>query len=189
MKRFDIHALVLCLAATGATPALAQNLIVNSTFDSDYSGWAGGAQWVADDCCGNPSSGSVNTHQFEALISNCSNVTGSSSYDLTFWSKFVLVNPSLPDPNGYAYVEWMDAPNCGGTAIDFPDFPNLAPGAGAAWHQVGATFVAPANAQSVQIQLGSSNCGLSCGGDTYFDDIAFGPAGTVPVELQSFRID
>jgi len=190
MKRSGIRALILGLLALGAAPAMAQNLIANPTFDTDYSGWpVGAAQWVAEDCCGNPASGSITSHQDETLISNCIDVTGGSSYDLTLWTKYVPVNPSLPSPNGFAYVVWMSAAACGGVAIDFPNYPDLAPGGGAAWHKVGATFVAPAGAQSVSIELGGYHCGLSCGGDTYFDNVAFGPAGTVPVELQSFDID
>lgn len=71
----------------------------------------------------------------------------------------------------------------------FPQLSGPCTRGGAAWHKVGATFVAPAGAQSVSIELGGYHCELSCGGDTYFDNVAFGPAGTVPVELQSFDID
>lgn len=189
MKRFDIRALLLGLISTSATPALAQNLITNPTFDTDYSGWpAGDAKWVADDCCGNPASGSVTLQQHQSLVSNCINVTGGSSYDLTFWSKFAPVNVSFPSPNGFASVAWLTA--CGGDPIGPPNtYPTIYPGDAAAWHQLGATFVAPASAHGVSIDIGGQNCGLSCGGTTWFDNVAFGPAGTVPVELQSFEID
>jgi len=188
MKRFDIRPLILGLVAAGTTPAMAQNLIANPTFDTDYSGWpAGGAEWVADDCCGNPASGSIRVVQFDRLWSNCMSVTAGNAYDLTFWTKYVGVL-NLVNPNGFALVVWMNTPTCE-PVFDLSPYHGVPPGNDAAWHHVGATFIAPAGAQSVAIVLGGNICGITCGGYTSFDDVAFGPAGTVPVELQSFEID
>lgn len=180
--------LVISMMALCATPALAQNLIENSAFNTDFSGWTGaGSGWVADDCCGDPASGSVMLREFGALVSNCIEVTAGTSYDFTLWSKFdPIIQP--PESNGNAWINWSTETTCS-SWNSFDPIPGFHLGSNAEWQRVGATFVAPVGAQRVQVLLWPSVCGISCGGITYYDNVAFGPAGTVPVELQSFEIN
>lgn len=174
--------------AVGATPVFGQNLLLNGTFDTDTSGWTGfGGGWVADDCCGNAASGSAKLSQQSVLIGNCIEATEGSSFDLTLWSKFApIIQP--PQGLGYALVIWSTDASCA-DFIGFPNAPYIYLGNDLAWQHFGATFVAPAGAHSVHVELEAAHCGTSCGGLTNFDDVAFGPRGTVPVELQSFGID
>jgi hypothetical protein len=191
----------LCIVAAAfasiSTSASAQNLVANPGFDSDLSGWSvilGDGSWSPLDCCGNPASGSASItagpgpSSGSTLVSDCIGVTPGSSYDLVVQAETLAVPPDFLNGSGIATVTWYDngipcsdilAGDAGGLFIE----------AGTGWRSFGKTFVAPATSVAAKVTLVVQGGGLSQAIDLHFDDIRFGPAGSVPVTLQSFYVD
>lgn len=188
-----LAAMVGIAFASGASPASAQNLIGNGGFDTDLSGWVDGplephgSSWSSSDCCGNGNSGSA--HLLGSVFSTeldsaCIAVSGATSYDFVVQIN-TLPSGSVGPAGASANLAWFSQENCTSQI----DIQMMDLGNSQAWRQTGATFTSPSNAHAVMIQLVSVGGGLSNGTDAYFDDVRFGPPGTVPVTLQSFDID
>ncbi|MGZ7032065.1 MAG: hypothetical protein ACXVIJ_08840 [Thermoanaerobaculia bacterium] len=194
-KSFLFLMVVIALPGT-ASRVGAQNLLQNGNFDTDLSGWTDitfpPPVWTPDDCCANPDSGSVRLRGggtfMPILASDCVAVTANSGYDVRTMVNMVPFSPGDPYPAGAAlYVIWNAAPDCTGVEIDRQGILFSADPLG--WHLASAHLVAPDGTNSAFVQLLALNGGLSSGINAYFDDVRFGPSGSVPVDLQSFTVD
>lgn len=180
--------------AFGATSLPAQNLVTNPGFDSDLDGWSmihGSASWSADDCCGDANSGSASlpvvVGAMAMLNSACIGVTPGASYDLVVLAETLALPPDFLSGSGTATVTWYDdMASCPYILVNEPGA-TFQPYTG--WRSFGATFVAPATAAAVKVTLMAQAGGLSQGIDVHFDNVRFGPTGSVPVTLQSFEVD
>lgn len=185
--------LAILVGTAFCSRVFAQNMLENGTFDTDLSGWTADPGdtpvWFAEDCCGNVNSGSarlsVSVTESEALNSNCVGVTAGDSYDVRAMTNTLpLLGAFLS--NAFVNVIWVADASCVGAGIAESTLNiDTTPG----WRQVGETIIAPDGAAGVIVQLAAHGQGLSTGVDAYFDDVRFGPAGSVPVTLQSFYVD
>lgn len=194
--RFGTIGAVLCaMANLGlASSAFAQNRLSNGSFDTDLSGWSllppSGSQpvWSSKDCCGNSASGSAELRAVDLPVilgSSCIAVSGGSTYDLVAMVDTQPAGAGIPTQAGLGVLWYSDAACT--DAIDPPQTWSVGNSPG--WRRFGVSTHAPAAALSARIELTAAGAGLSSGIDAYFDQVAFGTTGTVPVTLQSFDID
>jgi hypothetical protein len=186
---------VISLAfAFAAMPLPAQNLVTNPGFDTDLDGWSlilGSAAWSSDDCCDDANSGSASfplgPYGMGMLNSACIDVTPGASYDLVVLAETLALPPDFLFGSGTATVTWYDdVASCPYIFLSEPGM-TIQPGTG--WRSFGATFVAPPTAAAAKVTLMAQTGGLSEGIDVHFDNVRFGPTGSVPVTLQSFEVD
>jgi len=186
-----IVAIALALAVMQAS---AQNLVSNGNFDTDLNGWSvgfsnvGTPAWFGDDCCGNAGSGSARLlalHFPTSLNSSCIAVTGGNSYDLVVMANTLPAGGTILT-GAEADILWFGDASC---SQEMTRAVGVNVGNSAGWRQVGATIVAPDNVMSARIELFAGGGGLSSGIDAYFDNVRFGPPGSVPVTLQSFDVE
>jgi len=180
--------------AFAAMPLPAQNLVTNPGFDANLDDWSmilGSASWSSDDCCGNANSGSASLAVIVGgtvmMNSACIGVTPGASYDLVVLAETLAIPPDFLSGLGTATVTWYDdIASCPNVLVSEPGV-TFQPDTG--WRQFGATFVAPATAAAVKVTLMAQAGGLSQAIDVHFDNVRFGPTGSVPVTLQSFEVD
>lgn len=184
----------LALAASDETAA--QNLVANGNFDTDSAPWmeymgsdATPARWEAEDCCGNPASGSIMfiTVLISRLHSNCMPITGGSEYDFQLMLRLSHVVPGFPGIANLT-VGWFTAPDCAGLPLDSMDYPIDTMEYTTAWTWFGSRLAAPPDVTHAQLRFTTSH-GLSNTTTARIDDVRFGPAGSVPVGLVSFTVD
>src|ERR1700680_5018493 len=137
-----------------------QNLLLNSTFDTDLSSWTTGSnhpvRWQAVDADGSPKSGSMIT-KFPAqsgganLLTQCVPVTAGAAYELS-----LKMRSTNPDPGvGEGAFGFFNSTDCSGTS-NGGFFEAQAPAASQSFEVIGVTEVAPAGAQSVLVALDGS---------------------------------
>jgi len=196
--RVRVSVCVAIAALASVSPPLpAQNLIANPGFDSDLSGWTvilGSASWSPLDCCGNSGSGSASLRAGPGgtgptyLVSDCITVTPGSSYDLVVRAETLAVPPDFLAGSGTATITWYDnGVPCSNVLVTVE--PGVSFGTDAGWRSFGTTFIAPATVVAAKVTLIAAGGGLSQAIDVHYDDVRFGPSGSVPVTLQSFDVD
>jgi hypothetical protein len=177
--------------------ASAANLIANSEFDTDLSGWSmqtGVSEWSPEDCCGSPTSGSASLPLIDTasatLVSDCVDVTPGAAYDLVLFAETRPIPPGFLGGHGVASVAWVRngqscieaLPASGQPQIDIPAEDD-------GWRSFGMTVTAPADAIAARVTLFGELAGLSVAVNLHFDHALFGPTGSVPVTLQSFYVE
>lgn len=187
---------ILALALTiGPGRAQAQNLLANPNFDADISGWTvaggsvGSATWDGTD--GSPTAGSLlldSTGSSQLQVYQCLPVTAGQSYDL---GASVLPGSTAPSNFGDGLsilTVWFTDTAC--SAYPGLSSQNLQPASGGTWARYGvSTQAAPAGTQSVLFLIRVTNVAGLPSLNYRVDRAFYGPAGTVPVELQTFRVD
>jgi hypothetical protein len=179
-----------------STPAVAGNLLTNSTFPTDLSGWAyvGTAVWDPGDALGLATSGSVAGFNNSAspftyttlLISACLPVVPGAAYDGSFdylipAGQGVTAIPSLE-------IAWYNGPGCGGG--NYVSANSLIDGdiADGAWHRAEAVYssTAPATATYASFRLNLSKIEAGGTAAAQYDNLVFkrtGTCGTTPDRL------
>ena len=94
MSKYPIvlSAVTILMVTIAASPAVAQNLVVNPNFDIDTSGWVGPGVWDMLDVDGSPTSGSA-THVINSI--------GSAGF--AFELQCVILDPMIV---GYDFSVW-----------------------------------------------------------------------------------
>lgn len=173
-RRFALVLNMLLLLAV-ALPATADNVLVNSGFDHDLSGWlkagvVGREEWTSDDAQGSPSSGSAQLTfrdvQFldgTADLFQVAPATAGKKYD---WS--VDVKNAGATPDNYAMtIVWCSDPACNLPSATIVVGPlSSTP----QWKNYAGQIVAPAGTQSAAIHVR-----VQTGGSAFFDNVSFGP--------------
>jgi len=192
-KKISILALVGFATASGYCEA--QDLIVNGQFDTGSAPWTVEqtttvpATWVAEDCCGNPNSGSITfgTVMSSRLLSNCMLTTAGADHDflITLWLTHSV--PTFPG-SASATVEWFSGSNCDGARVAETRYEFNTIEYTNAWTQRGTRLTSPAGTMSARLVISTSS-GLSNFTTARIDDVRFGVAESVPVGLLSFSVD
>lgn len=190
--RFAVLALGLIL---GAGRVQAQNLLTNPNFDADLSGWAttnasqGVTSWDGGD--GSPSAGSVllsGVACCSIVVSQCVPVVAGQSYDL---GASLIQGPTAPAQTGDG--AGVDVRMYSDGACSVPPAlvtVQVQPALTGTWTRYAkGAVVAPPGAQSALFRIFQYNFAGLPNLTSHADSAFFGPAGTVPVELQSFRVD
>jgi hypothetical protein len=166
--------------------AQAANLVTNPNFTTDVNGWtnAGGLTWDASD--GDPAPGSAHITAATSGSSNSSCIVIAAPQNIDLFANIEVAS-------GAAFVEAVAFTDTGcltgGTSFAF-----TATSSSSVWQQFSATNVAlPSGTNSVLIQLFASlptvpGAAPVAPVDAHFDQIQFGPTGTLPVRLQSFDV-
>ncbi len=186
--RFAALALALTL---GPGLAQAQNLLTNPNFDADLGSWttASGATWDGTD--GSPAAGSMllsSTAAGRLQVYQCQLVTAGQSYDFGASVRPGGTAPGTVGDGLYVFVLWFSDAACSVFPAQSSVF--LQPASSGTWTRYAAgAQTAPAGTHSAMLLIRLDNfAGLPNLG--YRVDSAFlGPSGTVPVELQNFRVD
>lgn len=181
-------ALVLLAAAT---PAFAQNIIVNGSFNSNVASWAldpgfGSFQWSSDGTLllindAPPTSAT-------ASVSQCDSISAGVSYDLS--AKVQPLNfgqggPSVSGPRRlehtgsiYVLLDFYPLDGCRGSAL--PQFVRVEATGGNIWQAIGQSFFAPASAASVLTSLAILKNQSGSDLQAEFDEISIAPSGGPP---------
>ncbi len=202
----------LALLTNGAAAA---NLLVNPDFDQSngFSGWSvylsgysgpsstctgssncGVFHYVAnDECCGQGSSGAIAAnspffYQNLAAVFQCvTGISGNAAYDYGVWMRLTTAsgpNPGLP----IVFLSWYSSADCTGQSAGATAGGTTGSGT---WTRIAVPgSVAPVGTQSAAFMMIAGeygDSGTQVGME--FDSAFFGPAGTVPVELQSFSVE
>lgn len=185
---------VVCLLLIGA-PLMAQNLVVNGTFDTDFTGWTdlsgsnSTAVWSSFDADDSPSSGSADlTNQFMnngsmAILSQCFDVGPGD--DLTF--SLQVYQPSGQDGEGQAgfRTRYYPETGCTGSLLSgasgyagLNDLDN--------WISIDESEQVPGGYASVQLYLAviGNNGGTEFG--AYFDNVVLAITPT-PIFADGFE--
>jgi hypothetical protein len=149
----------------------------------------------ADECCGTAASGSVEaTSQIgtalPAVLAQCVSVAA-DSIDYGAWIRVTnlpagVAADKLPRVD---VIWWTDADCVGTPSVAMPRPPGVA---SPTWQSIGmGNIVAPPGfAQTALLMLIIPNADdASTAVTARFDQVIFGPTGTVPVELQAFTVD
>ena len=192
------HAGLAVILAASAIPAHAANLITNPDFTTDLSGWtvftSSGGTVTFDSTSGSPTTGAIRLTASNGGVAQAKQciTLGPQSIDLIVRRYIVTsVGPiTEADTNWIAY----SGANCLGNLVGafatnaVTGFPGFFNGAAASWDELYSLSQSlPAGTVSVQVSIYIS-AGASATLDFLFDDIRFGPSGTVPVRLQSFDV-
>lgn len=187
MKPLVVANLVSAIAILCSSFALAQNIVPNGQFDT-LEGWTklgNGGEFTLELSDGSPDApsasliagGSPNT----LIVSRCITLSGPMTVDL---QGDIKSNPTAPDFPGNVAVTFFSDESCGpyvGTSNAQSCFA-LSNG----WERCSSLgLVVPGIVKSVNVQASVLRFGVSA----KFDNIRLGPAGTVPVTLQSFGIE
>lgn len=188
-----IASMLVVMAVPVALAAPLQDLLPNGGFDTDIAGWStlppsgSSPVWSSEDCCGDSSSGSIELRaiaQFVVAGSSCIAVLGGTDFDL------VTMVDTRPTGGLFGQagiqIRWYSDAGC---TTETGSWQSWALGGQQGWRRFGTTTTAPPDAMAAAIVLIAAGNGLSNGIDAFFDDIAFGESGTVPVRLQSFDVD
>jgi len=161
--------------------AWGQNLVSNSDFDTDVTGWTVGStvvvQWDSLDADSNPASGS-------ALVTNISTTAGDAAGARQYITDIAggeyykiaaeILVPSGQSETGKAnlLVQWYDQANCTGQVGLFLT-PWVTDSTPDVWYPSFGTTLAPAGAQCARLRLSvwkDQNSGTL---DAHFDNVGF----------------
>lgn len=160
-------------------------LLSNPDFETgDFTNWttAGAGTWTVDGSSPTPHGGSYQakitaTQEQDAdqtLTADAVNVTGASSYLLSFW-QYVYGGVGWTHPDAYikAELKWYDAAAGGGSLLRTDVIP-VSPSE-AAWKQVVVGYTSPAAALSVVLVVTANRAASAPIGSAYavFDDFSF----------------
>jgi hypothetical protein len=197
MSRFTRSMLGFVLA-TAAASAGAQNLMTNPDFSADLSQWTirttGSATVTYVSDSGSPAEGAVHltaTNGDTAQLKQCVALTA-TTLDLIA-REYIAESVSVQTAG--ADVTVYDQPDCVGNIVGFFAFNpepvtgyfqgTVAPG----WNQISAAHedVSPFVPASALVSVFVVAAGGGSA-DYYFDNVRFGPSGTLPVKLQAFDV-
>lgn len=181
----SIATCVLLLASLLGTPATAQNLVNNPTFDFGLTGWsysAPNAQWMAQDANGSPGSGSIfltnaNVGTSEVSVRQCVPIVGGRTYDFGAKTKVASEQPATGEAT--TRVLPYATNNCSGQYLLLKTSSEVT--GGGAWSPVVGSVDVPANAQSLSILVVLLKNGTTGQFQAYFDDVWVSPS--VPTTL------
>lgn len=192
--------ILIFASATSAwgSAAPAQNLLTNSEFDENLSGWTitasdseANASW--DATTGSPGVGSLVLDVHGGMRG----VTASQCLDLLpqsvdFATRFTADRAGGLASDFFGVIAVWDQPGCdagGGASVVAcsKQFPNVT--GGFAETSIGNCALPPST-KSVRVSIIASS-GFMVGDyiSGHFDHVRFGPSGTVPVKLQSYYVD
>jgi hypothetical protein len=193
-----MRAVVACVAcAFTAAPAFAQNLVTNGEFHTDVSSWSAGPgatiEWNPLDWAANPASGSIR-------VTNVSLATGAAGafqcipfHPAVPFEMGARVRIPLPQATiGTAFVTVFSFanPTCSPPAIGGANTGSVSTQTPEVWVNLFTTGLnPPPGTQSVGVRLFVAKEQVKGALSALFDRVVFGPAGTTPVELQSFAVE
>ncbi len=175
---FTLVVAVICLASL----AEGQNLVSNSGFDVDVTGWSGtttaSIAWSSLDAASDPSSGS-------AIVTNLSTtsldgtgarqcvdgIVGGLRYHIT--ADILVPGGQSNTGFGNLLVQWYDQPGCGGGNLGLflsAEIPTSTPDV---WYVSAGSGDAPSGTQSARVRLTVFKIEDSGMLDTNFDNIEF----------------
>lgn len=174
-----------------AAPALAQNIIVNGSFNSNVASWAldpgfGSFQWSSDQSLLliNDAAPAGAT----ASVSQCDAISAGLSYDLSAKVQPLNFGQGGPNTSGprrlehtgslYILLDFYPLDGCRGSAL--PQFVRVEATGGNVWQAIGQTFFAPASAASVLTSLAILKNQSASDLQAEFDDISIAPSGGPP---------
>jgi hypothetical protein len=195
---------VLSAIAIGVTPVSAQNLVVNGNFDSDTSSWnfttpgtfTHSSSLDADGAA--PASGSgqlANTSPVAygtSFAAQCitTGIVAGNSYDWGARIRFDSGNTQTATGRATVVVSFFDGGSCSGSNVGSSTTPNFLSSTTDVWTQMEVLgFTAPTGAVSAQLGLWTTKVESSGTMTVNFDNVVLGPAGILPVELQTFVVD
>lgn len=155
----------------------AQNLLTNPGFDTDLNGWTRGAfvpDWSPMDADGLSNSGSARyLHTIDAggafLMSQCLPVAAAAAYDLRADLRLL---PAGNESGVGVFVRSFSGSTCTGAHLDIDrPFRLLGENSDGLWTSLQGTYVAPADATRVQIEV--SIGGADGGVEAFVDNVAF----------------
>jgi hypothetical protein len=179
---------ILALGVMAAVvPAAAQNLVVNSRFDTSLAGWTydrgvGEATWSSLDVGAQPGSGSMRYTTSQAspagefAFFQCLPATGGAVYRAI--ADFLIPSGQSRTGDIALIAVFYDSADCttlGTTGVNFGQV--VTPGS---WQHVGGQMLAPPSTRSVRLypSLFKNEAGGSL--VAHVDNLVFGVAGTVP---------
>lgn len=188
--RSTIQIAIASLLCVCATSAMAANLVTNPDFNAGLSGWTltQGSNPTLDDVDGSPSAPSirlvsVGPNLNSGVSSNCMAAGSAQFFDL-------IVNVRVHVGFGSVGVAAYSDANCtvvsGPMGYAFP-WPLVID----TWQQAYSWRMGlPPGGAYIQVSLNTNQQETdSAQSDVSFDNVRFGPAGTVPVRLQTFTVD
>ena len=204
-SRLKCATVLACVVfVVAALPAVGQNLVVNGAFDSDTTSWnfTTPGTFIRSntlDADGNaPASGSgelANTSPLAfgtSFAGQCitTGVTGGSAYDWGAKIRFDTGNAQTATGRANVVVSFFDGPNCSGNNVGGSTTSNFQSTTTDVWAQNEVlAFTAPPGSVSAWLTLFTNKVEATGTITVNFDNVVFGPAGTLPVELESFFVE
>ena len=196
---------VCCIGLIAAATSVAgQNLVVNGAFDSDVSSWMFTTPGTFTrsnvlDADGNaPASGSgqlANTSPATfgtSFAGQCitTGVTGGNDYDWGAKIRFDTGNVQTATGRANVVVSFYDGSNCSGSNVGGSTTSNFQSSTTNVWVQNEVLgFTAPAGSISAWLTLFTNKVEDTGAITVNFDNVVFGPAGTLPVELERLIVE
>jgi len=187
-----------------ATIAAAQNLVINGTFDTTTSSWNFTTPGTFThssslDADGNaPLSGSGQLANSSTAASGTSfaaqcitaGIIGSTNYDFGAQIRFDTNNTQTGSGRANVVVSFFDGPNCSGNNVGGSTTPNFLSSNTNIWTQNEVlAFTSPPGSLTAQLSLWTVKTEATGTMTVNFDNVVFGPAGILPVELTSFDVE
>ena len=194
--------LLLVFLIFNSSTVLAQNLITNPDFAANTSGWNFTTPGTFTrngslDADSNPASGSgelANTSSVAfgtSFAAQCvSGIVAGNNYDWGAMVRFDSTNTQTASGRANVVVSFFNAAICGGSNVGGSTTANFPSTNTDVWTQMEILgFTAPANSVSAQVGLWTVKTEDTGTMTVNFDNVAFGPAGLLPVELSSFTVE
>lgn len=194
--------LLLVVLILSSSTVLAQNLITNPDFTVDTSGWNFTTPGTFTrngslDADSSPMSGSgelANTSPLafgSSFAGQCvSGITAGSNYDWGAMMRFDSANTQTASGRANVVVNFYDAALCGGSNVGGGTTADFSSTNTDVWSQMEVLgFTAPTGSVTAWVSLftvKTEDTGIMT---VNFDNVVFGPAGTLPVELSSFTVE
>jgi hypothetical protein len=185
------------VALSFSATARAANLIVNSDFPADVttawtsSGTGGSVVW--DNVNGSPAPGSAHFIAANAgapvsrSLTQCVAIATPNNFDYIVRTH---INSSSGSADSLARVSFFTGASCTGTFLSVLVASTLSPVGGGWIERSLVNTPLPATTGSAFVELtAASGSSVNDHMDINFDNVRFGIAGTVPVELQSFTAE
>ncbi len=192
MRVSAVTGLAVALAMIAA-PAPAQNLVLNPDFTSDIAQWSAigtaGASGAWLGALGSPTPGSAEltasgTGFFD--LYQCVTMSAPGNYDFLVHMR---TQSSVGDASSRAAVWFWTGATCNGTSVGSNVATNESPLGGGWVERSVVNAPLPAGTMSVFVQLDVQSNVAGAAIDVLFDNVRFGPAGTVPVRLQRLTVE
>lgn len=169
-----------CAAAILMSAAHGQNLIQNSTFDTDILGWdpSGGVSWSNQYDHDNYPVGTGGALQISTLTtasaSQCVNIDQRFTYILSMWVGLDPRSDFAPcsDPKWFYEIEFMaEGPQCSGDANGFSQPRGILMTPVTSWTNQTYTFTTAARVASAVVKLNATCRSNNGAAIVYFDDV------------------
>lgn len=158
-----LNRICLCALFVATAPALGDNLVPNSGFDDDVSGWVGlPVSWAPDDAASAPDSGSarleVDAHLIGAVFSDCFPLAGG---ERLVYGASAALEEGLDPGTGHlrTALRFYDQPGCTGSLEDTSQSTLRADSGHTGWGPTQATTEAPGWARSARLGLWAASLG------------------------------